>query len=482
MKLLQPTFRIASFMLLLWAGVMLLPALATPGDGHASRPFILAAGTCLLLALALHLAVRGTLLRFQPRTLFIATACNWLLLCFTGTLPWLYSGLGAGFVDVLFETVSGVTTTGASVFGNPEALPRGLLLWRSLTQCVGGIGIIIVVVAILPSLKAGGMRLFRSESSEWAHLERGRIAALAGQILLTYAAITIACVVSYRLFGMSWFDALNHAMTTVSTGGFSTHGESFGFFRNSHLQFVASLFMILGACPFLLIVASLQQRKALLWRDRQVRLLLQLVLANAVLISIWRWHQVPTAEPLRLLESSLFNVISIITTTGFASEDYTLWGSFPIMVMAFLMFCGACSGSTSGGIKLFRFQLLGIFMREQVHTALHPTISYHRRYNGRPIPESILVGSLAFLFCVILSWSLCSCLLAATGLDPVTSASGALTALMNVGPGFGATIGPVGNFGTLSDPAKAVLIIAMLLGRLEFLALVILFTREFWKW
>jgi len=483
MKLFRPAFRIAAFVMLLWGTVMLLPLVVSTGNSRHMLGFLASAAGCWLLALLLYIAGRGPIASIQPRMLFMVTAFNWGLLCLTGTLPFLLVGTGISFTDSLFETVSGVTTTGSSIFASFDTVPAGLLLWRSLTQFIGGIGIIIVAVAILPSLKVGGMRLFRSESSEWSHLEQGRITKLAGHILLAYSLLNLACILAFRVFGMSWFDAVNHAMASVSTGGFSTYGDSFGHFRDSHLQAVASLFMLLGACPFLLITASLLQRSPLLLlRNSQVRLLVQLILLNTALITLWRYLSTPGQDPLVLAESSLFNIISVITTTGFASEDYTLWGAFPVMIFCFLMFCGGCSGSTSGGIKLFRFQLLGLFMREHVYTALHPNVTWHRRYNDRPIPEDVLVSALAFLFFVIVSWSVCSCLLAATGLDPVTSGSGALTALMNVGPGFGATIGPVGNFGSLPDSAKYVLSAAMLLGRLEYLALIILFTREYWKW
>jgi trk system potassium uptake protein TrkH len=290
-------------------------------------------------------------------------------------------------------------------------------------------------------------------------------------------------MLAYRWFGMSWFDAINHAMTTVSTGGLSTYPDSFAHFSDSHLQIVASIFMVLGACPFLLIVISVLNRSPLaLFRDSQVRLLLGLIALNIGLVTGWRYLATPGVQFLDLLESTAFNIISVMTTTGYASEDYTLWGSFPLVVFFYLMFAGGCSGSTTGGVKLFRFQLLGIFMREHLHSALHPGITYSRRYNDRPIHDDVLVSALAYFFFVIITWSICASLLAATGLDFVTSTTGAVTAMMNVGPGFGDIIGPVGSYGTLSDTAKYVLSAAMLLGRLEYLALVIIFTPEFWKW
>jgi trk system potassium uptake protein TrkH len=482
MKLFRPAFKISAFVMLLWGSVMLVPILVSLHSWDESQDHLWSALTCYALAALLFRLSAGPLQHMQPRALFMITAFNWVLLCLTGTLPFLYSNLQIGFTNSLFETVSGVTTTGASIFSDYSRIPRGILLWRSLMQFVGGIGIIIVAVAILPSLKVGGMRLFRSESSEWSQLESGRIGKIATNIMYVYVLINFACVLAYRWFGMSWFDAINHALTTVSTGGLSTYPDSFGHFSSSHLELVASFFMILGACPFLLIVLSVMHRRPLaLFKDTQVRLLLFLILLNTLLVALWRYHRTG-ADFVGLLESTSFNIISIMTTTGYASDDYTLWGSFPLVVFFYLMFTGGCSGSTTGGVKLFRFQLLGIFMREHIHNALHPGMAYSRRYNDRPIHEDVLVSALAYFFFVIITWSICASLLAAIGLDFVTSTTGAVAALMNVGPGFGDIIGPVGTFGELPAAAKYVLSAAMMLGRLEYLALVIIFTPEFWKW
>lgn len=482
MKLLKPAFRIAVFVMLLWGCGMLLPVLVSLDSWEASRPFALGAAACFALAALMHLCSRGHISHVQPRALFMATAFNWLLLSLSGTLPFLLARQHTGFVDSLFESISGITTTGGSIFADVEALPAGLLLWRSITQWIGGIGIILVAIAVMPSLKGGGMKLFRSEFSEWNQLEAGRISQIAVHIVGFYLLISLLCFLAYLVSGMPWFEALNHMMATVSTGGFSIWNASFGHYQDGHLQLVASIFMLLGACPFLGIVLSLSNRNFALLRDPQVIHLLLMTLGSALLLAGWRlWHSSSSAVA-DVLESSFFNVVSIATTTGFASEDYGLWGSFPVMVLCFLMFSGGASGSTSGGIKLFRYHLLFIFMRENIRGALHPQVALSRQYNGRPIRDDVLLGSLAFFCFVIVALCVSASLLALCGLDPVTSSTGALSALMNVGPGFGATIGPVGNYGSLPDFAKLVLSADMLLGRLEYLTLVIIFTREFWKW
>lgn len=483
MKLFRPAFKISGFVMLFWGSVMLLPIFASLHSWNEAQNHLWSALTCYAVAASMFRLGAGPIHHMQPRALFMITAFNWMLLCLTGTLPFLYSDLQIGFTNALFETVSGVTTTGASIFSDYSRIPRGILLWRSLMQFVGGIGIIIVAVAILPSLKVGGMRLFRSESSEWSQLESGRIGKIALNIMYVYVLVNLVCMLAYRWLGMTWFDAINHAMTTVSTGGFSTYPESFGHFDDRHQQAVASIFMIIGALPFLLIVISLTGRSLMpLIRDSQVRLLFGLLALNIALVTLWRYVAGADEDFVSLLEGTAFNIISVMTTTGYASGDYTLWGSFPLVVFFYLMFAGGCSGSTTGGVKLFRFQLLGIFMREHIHNALHPGIAWSRRYNDRPIEEDVLVSALAYFFFVVVSWSVVASLLAASGLDFMTSTTGAVTALMNVGPGFGEIIGPVGHFGSLPDFAKYVLSAAMVLGRLEFLALVIIFTPEFWKW
>lgn len=482
MDALKLPLKIGSFVMLIWGSAMLLP-LAVPGTipGQAGI-FLASAGSCYALGILFLFLSAGYRISMEPRPLFLSTALNWLLLSFTGTFPYLYSDMPLAFADALFESVSGVTTTGSTVLTGLDALPGGILLWRSITQWVGGIGIILMAVAVLPYLKVGGMRLFKTESSEWAQLDSGHIYKAAKYISLVYAGITFACMLSYHLLGMSWFDAVNHSLTTVSTGGYSTSDLSFGKYPAPGMLSAASLFMILGGCPFFLYIKSLQQRSWLVLRDSQVRLFLKLVAAMVTAVSVQRLAANPELNVLETVANSAFNILSLLTTTGFASQDYSTWGSFSVLVLFFLMFSGACSGSTSGGIKLFRFQLLLIYAREHLFNAVHPKAVQSREYNHRPVNEEVLVSSIAFFFFVIVSWSLFSVILGMIGLDPVTSITGSLTALMNVGPGFGELIGPAGNFSALPHPAKYTLCLAMLLGRLEYLALLVIFTRAFWKW
>ncbi len=480
---LKPALKIATFVMIIWSFCMVSTlALADFDNPREVQSIILSALICLAIGLVCFMLSRGELNRMRPRPMYLVTAVNWGLLCVTGALPLYFGWPEVSWVDALFESVSGVTTTGSTVLDHLEDGPRSLLLWRSLTQWVGGIGIILMAVAVLPFLKVGGMRLFQTESSEWSDIHNTRIGRVAALIGVAYGVLTLVAFLVYWLLGMSAFNAFNHALTSLATGGYSTADASFGQFDNWALVWAGSLFMLLGGMPFMLYVNSVRHRRWVILTDVQVRLLLKLVAGAGVSIALVRWWSGSEESFFGLLTHAVFNVVSVITTTGYATEDYTLWGGFALMLFVFLMFTGACSGSTSGGVKLFRFQLLALFMRENLFQSVHPSGRFSRRYNQRPVSEGVLVSSLAFVFMVILSLTGFTLLLTLTGLDAVTSGSAALTALMNVGPGFGDIIGPAGNFSSLNAPAKLILCVAMVMGRLEYLAMIILFTPRFWRW
>ena len=480
---LKPALKIATFVMIIWSFCMMSTLfLADFGNPREVQSIILSALICLAIGLGCFMFSRGELNRMRPRPMFLVTALNWGLLCVTGALPLYLGWPGISWVDALFESVSGVTTTGSTVLTHLDDAPPTLLLWRSLSQWVGGIGIILMAVAVLPFLKVGGMRLFQTESSEWSDLHSNRVGRVAAWIGVAYTALTVIAFLVYWTLGMSAFNAVNHAMTSLATGGYSTSDSSFGQFGNPALVWAGSIFMLLGGLPFMLYVQSARQRRWVLFQDVQVRLLLKLVATAGLTIALVRWWSGDEEGLFSLVTHAVFNVVSVITTTGYATQDYTLWGSYAVLLFVFLMFSGACSGSTSGGVKLFRYQLLALFMRENLFQSLHPSGRFSRQYNQRPVSEGVLVAALAFVFMVILSLIGFTLALALTGLDTVTAGSAALTALMNVGPGFGDTIGPAGNFASLNAPAKLILCVAMVMGRLEYLALIILFTPRFWRW
>jgi trk system potassium uptake protein len=337
-----------------------------------------------------------------------------------------------------------------------------------------------MAIAVLPFLRVGGMRLFKTESSEWSDKALPRAQSLMAMIIYAYLILSVACFLSYWIAGMDWFNAINHAMATVATGGFSTSDSSFAQFDSLVIHWIAIIFMIAGAAPFVLFVRLMVHKKFLFLRDTQVRGLLTVIGLTTLVISI---HLMLTnqMDPLTAITMACFNLVSVITTTGFASGDYQTWGQMAWVVFFFCMFIGGCSGSTSGGIKIFRFQIFGGLVKEQLTTAIHPKAIISRRYNNKLISSEILSSSVAYMFLFAISWAVISLILALTGLDMVTSITGSATALMNVGPGLGGIIGPAGNFSSLPDLAKWSLSVGMLLGRLEFLTLVVLFSTVFWR-
>lgn len=483
MSVFQPALFIVGTIALMFSLLMTLPVALLAFGEHPDWPaFLAGAGICLVIGVVLSLRYRNSLNRLRPRELFLITVLSWLAASLFGSLPFLLCGHRFSFADAFYEAVSGITTTGSTVIVGLDSLPADLLLWRSLLHWLGGIGVIGMAVAVLPFLQVGGMRLFKAESSDWSEKALPRARVLAKSLVLVYLVLSLLCGLAYLLAGMDLFNAVNHAMSTISTGGFSTWDASFGHYQSSiTIQWVAILFMILGALPFVLYVRFWGQfRPGIVLRDAQVRALLWLLLLASLSLTLYLMQNSGMSFS-RAFTAAAFNVTSIVTTTGFVSGDYTQWGSIAVAVFFFLMFVGGCSGSTSGGMKVFRFQLSMMLLHEQVRKLLHPHGVFSRRYNGRKVPNDIIVSAVAFSFIYFISVVVITLVLAALGLDLVTSLSGAASALGNVGPGLGEIIGPAGTFKPLPDAAKWVLCGGMLLGRLELLAFVVVFTPDFWK-
>lgn len=412
------------------------------------------------------------------RDMFMLTSITWFVVSLFAALPFtLYHGIN--YTDAFFETMSGITTTGSTVMSGLDSMDRSILVWRSLLQWLGGIGFIVMAVAILPFLNVGGMRLFRTESSDWSDKTIPRTQHMAKHLFLIYVVLTLLCAVSYHMAGMSWFDAINHAMTTLSTGGYSTSDSSMAAFSHS-AHWVGIVFMLAGGLPLLMFVQTIQQRSVRLWNDQQVIGFLRFVLLVSFSLAFWLWREQDIAfiDALRLAS---FNVTSVITTTGYGLTDYQSWGAVASVVFLFLMFIGSCSGSTSGGIKIFRFQIAFSIMRQQIKQQFHPNGVFKDKYNGHRINDDIVRSIMAFFMLMVIVILMLSITLVLTGLDPMTSFTGAITAVTNVGPGLGPIIGPAGNFAPLPDVAKWALAIGMLLGRLEILTVAVLFHPKFWR-
>lgn len=449
------------------------------GDAHWRAFLQSAIVTCVTGGLVAVACANGMSDRISLQQTFLLATGVWVAMPLFGALPFAFGATDARPVDAVFEAMSGITTTGATVFTGLEHLPRGLLLWRSMLQWFGGIGIIVFAMVFLPELRVGGMQIFRSEAFETGGKVLPRAAEIAARIGVIYVALTIACSVAFAAVGMGGFHAVNHALTTVSTGGFATSDASFAIYQGAP-EYLASVFMVLASLPFVRYVQMLAGTVGPLLRDAQVRAFLWTI---AVLVAVIAAYRVIVNDDdlEHALREALFNVTSVITGTGFASVDYQLWGPFPVVLFFFIGLIGGCAGSTCCSVKIFRYQLLAAVIRAQIRRIHSPNGLFEPRYAGQAVSEEVLFSVMAFLGVFVVTLGLTAVALSMTGLDFVTSISGAATAIANVGPGLGDIIGPAGNFAPINDTAKWILTFAMLLGRLELLVVLVLFLPRFWR-
>ena len=417
--------------------------------------------------------------RLSIQQTFLLTTGVWVALPVFGALPFIIGGSELSFINAMFEAMSGLTTTGATVMTGLDDMPRGILLWRGILQWLGGIGIIVVAMVFLPELRVGGMQIFRAESFDTFGKILPRATQIASQISAIYVSVTVACIVTYLLLGMSPFDAIVHAFTTVSTGGMANYDASFGAFSGP-IEYAASVFMILSALPFVRYVQMLNGNYNAPLMDVQVRGFLYTVVVLVIMTSFLltkifphHWEQA--------FREALFNITSIISGTGYASVDYMTWGPFLITVFFFIGLIGGCAGSTACSIKIFRYQILFASVASQIKKIRAPHGVFTPKYSGRTIGEDVLNSVMSFFVFFILTLGLVAVALSFTGLDFVTSVSGAAASVANIGPGLGDIIGPAGNYSSLNDAAKVILTFAMLIGRLEVLVVYALLIPAFWR-
>lgn len=477
----RPIIFVVGILLSMIAAAMVVPAIMDiSADNPDWQSFALSSGLTMFVAGLMVLTTRSSASTLNVRQAFLMTTMVWILLPAFSALPFLASGMNMNYTDAFFEAMSGLTTTGSTVISGLEAAPPGILLWRSILQWMGGVGIVVMAISILPMLQIGGMQLFRMEFSDRIEKALPRAAQIGTWIFGIYIALSIICAYLFWLAGMSWFDAFNHAMTTVATGGFSTHDASFSYFNSAVIDAIATVFMILGSLPFLLYLALLKNDWKPFFVDTQVRWFFGILGTAVGLMTGYLMVQQGT-DFWGAFRYTSFNVSSIMTGTGFASTDYSQWGAFAMPLFFLIMFVGGCAGSTTCGIKIFRFQVLFETARIQMRTLLQPHGVFISYYNGKPIPEAVSSSVMAFFFMFAGIFALLSMALGLMGLDFVTATSAAGTALANVGPGLGDIVGPSGNFATLPDGAKWLLSLGMLLGRLEIFTVLILFTAHFWQ-
>ncbi len=477
---LRPVLYINGIFLCILALGMAFPMLADLFMGSSDwKVFFLSMVVTLFFGGALILSNAGCTSRFSIRQAFLLITLSWVSIAVFGALPLHFSELDLSFTDAFFEAMSGVTTTGSTVIVGLDDAPEGLLLWRAILQWFGGVGVILMAMAVLPFLNIGGMQIFRTELSENEKV-LPRATKLASSITLIYVGLTILCAICYMMAGMRKFDAVAHALTTISTGGFSTFDTSFGHYDDAWAEIIAIIFMIAGGLPFVLYLKAMGGNVMSFLKDTQVRIFLG-ILAVTVFVLTAHLSLLQNMPVLEALRRTSFNAVSLMTGTGFANGDYGTWGSFAISIFFFLMVVGACAGSTTCGIKIFRFQVLFAVSKVQIQKLLHPHGTFIAQYNGKPIAPDIPMSVMGFLFIYALCFALMALGLSWTGLDFMTSISGSVTAISNVGPGLGDVIGPLGNFASLPDTAKWILSFGMLLGRLEILPVFVLLTPLFWK-
>ena len=412
---------------------------------------------------------------------FLFSTFAWIAIASFGALPFLLSDINFSLSDAFFESMSGITTTGSTVVTNLDTSPKSILLWRAIMQWLGGVGIIVMAITVLPLLKVGGMQLFKIESSDKPEKILPRTTQIAFIIISTYLVLTFLCAFFYKLLGMNLFDSIAHAMTTIATGGFSTHNDSIGYFDSANIEIIATLFIILGSLPFITYLKFIKGNRKIFFQDIQIKGLVYLFLLSTLIMFLYLFFSNSNILIIEKIRIASFNVVSILSGTGYVTNDFSLWGKFPLIFFLFLMFIGGCAGSTACGIKIFRFQLLFLFLNNQVKKIIYPNSVFILKYNNQKISDNYMNSVIIFVFSYLFIFVLTAMLLSITGLDFLSAISGAATSISNVGPGLGEMIGPNGNFKSIPEVSKWILSFSMLLGRLELFAVLILFFPSFWR-
>ena len=434
----------------------------------------------LIVGGSLVITNRNVELKISTKEAFIITSLSWILLSILCAVPFIYTQSNLSVVDSIFESMSGITTTGATIITNLDELPKGILIWRALLQWLGGIGIIVIALVILPFLRIGGMQLFHLEGDDPYEKFLPKISSVVSKIIIVYLTLTFLLALLYYIYGMNLFDAIAHSFTTISTGGFSTHNESFAYFKSNAILNIAIIFMIIGSIPFLLLAQTTLTNIFNIIKDHQVRLFLIILIISITIIYFFAKNYVD-GSMLHQLSTISFNTISIISGTGYVSDNFENWGNYASVLFLFLMFIGGCAGSTTGGLKIFRFQILFKYIILHLKKMLQPHMVISAKFNGKTVPESTFESVMTLFFIYIITFVISALLLSFSGIDFLTCISAAASAISNVGPGLGDVIGPEGNYSTLNNYSKFVLIVTMFLGRLEMLTIFILFLPSFWK-
>lgn len=477
----RPVFLVIGLLLVILSGGMVIPSVIDLIAGNPDwAAFAIAAGFTAFVGAAMVMTARTGAVTLTLRQAFLLTTLSWIVLPIFASLPFMISDLHLSFTDAFFEAMSGITTTGATVITELDNAPPGVLLWRGILQWLGGLGIIIMALTVLPMLKVGGMQMFKVEGFEAQEKILPRATQLAGALLIVFIGLTVIWALMYWIAGMNVLDATVHAMTTIATGGYSSHDSSVGYFDSAAIDWIATTGMIVGGIPFLLYVQILRGRPAALWQDSQVQWFVGAVCVFVFTVTVYLAFS-GTYPVLSAFRYAAFNTVSVMTGTGYATTDFGQWGGFVIVILFMLMFVGGCAGSTTCGIKVFRFQILFQVARVQIRQLLQPHGVFIPYFGGRPVDNTVATSVMGFFYLYALTVCLLAIALAALGLDFVTAMSGAASAVSNVGPGLGPIIGPAGTYAPLPDTAKWLLSAGMLLGRLELFTVLVLILPGFWR-
>ena len=411
---------------------------------------------------------------------FLLTALSWLSIAVFGSLPFIFSEIELSITDAFFESMSGITTTGSTIITNLNETPKAILLWRGMLQWLGGIGIIVMAITLMPIMNIGGMQLFIISTSNTKEKILPKSKEISIRLIIIYLSLTLVCALFYKIFGMSFFDSIVHSMTTIATGGFSNYNESIGYFNSSLIELTSIVFIILGSIPFIAYIKYLNGDKKIFLNDTQIKTFTKIVIFSILLLFFYLSIKNQSFFEVNLRAIS-FNVISILTGTGYVTQNFSDWGHFPLIYFVILMFIGGCAGSTACGIKIFRVQILYQFISNQLKKIIYPRGIFKIKYENNNVDDKFLASIMSFIFLYILIFFIITALLSTSGLNFITSLSAAATSISNVGPGLGDIIGPNGNFSQLSDVSKWILSLAMILGRLELFAVLVLFIPSFWR-
>lgn len=477
----QPVLMINGYLISVLGLAMLIPAFVDMYETHKTWSlFITSSIVSLFIGLSLFLGNRTKVEKITLQQGYLLTTLSWVSLTVLGALPFMLFGTTSIFADALFESMSGLSTTGATIIPDLEIQPKAILLWRSMLNGLGGVGIVMFAVALLPFLGIGGMQIFQRENSDINDKFMPKFNYIAKRIMVVYFTLVVSCTVSLYFVGMNWFEAINHAMGAIATGGFSTKNASVGFFDSVGIEMVLSLFMYLGALPMTFYIMIVQNKDMHSFRTAQVITFTKVLAFYILATALWLTYE-GTYDFWQAMRYSTFNVTSITTSTGFVSTDYMKWGPLAATIFIIFALTGGCTGSTSGSVKIFRWQVVVAYLKKSLIVATEPNrimpIKIGTLTTDGSIISSVFVFLSAYVFCLVTF----IVLVAITGETFETSVGAVVACITNSGPGIGPIVGPAGNFSSLSDFAKYVLVTAMLIGRLEVLTVIVIFTRSFWK-